>query len=361
MSADAIPTTQTLEIPKAAALIEGDARPFVSIVVLCRNEKRFIEGCLDSLIANDYPKNLLEVLVADGMSEDGTREIVEAYSEKYSFVRLVDNPKIIPAAAANVGIRAAKGDIVMIAGAHAEYSNDYISQCVSYMQSCPAAANVGGVRKTVPREENIVGKSIAYVSLHRFGAGPAAYHHRGVEPSWVDTVWGGCFRKELFEKIGLYNEALVIGEDREMNERIRRTGGKILLVPEINCTYYSRSKFLEYCRWVFRMGFWPFYAGKIVGRPLVALKNFVPLAFVAGLIATLVASFFTRVGLFALVGILSLYVLAALSSAWALVKKERDVRYIALTPFLFGLTHVLYGLGSMTAILKPIPSTSANG
>src|SRR5580704_5370464 len=110
--------------PKTADL------PVVSIVVLCRNEGAFIAGCLDSLIANDYPKDRLEVIVADGMSQDGTRDLVESYSQKHPFVRLVNNRKRIPSAAANEGIRAAKGDFIMIAGAHAHYPKTYVSKCL---------------------------------------------------------------------------------------------------------------------------------------------------------------------------------------------------------------------------------------
>jgi glycosyltransferase involved in cell wall biosynthesis len=329
--------------------------PLVSIIVLCRNEGDFIAGCLDSLIANDYPKDRLEVIIADGMSQDGTRDIVESYSEKHTFVRLVNNPKRIPAAAANAGIRAAKGDFIMIAGAHAHYPKTYVSKCVAYAERYPGAHNIGGVRRTEPRDNTIVGKSIAYVSLHRLGAGPAAYHRGGNSPSWVDTVWGGCFHRELFDKVGLYNEELVVGEDRELNKRVRGLGGKILLVPEITCIYYARSKFSEHCRWVFRMGFWPFYASKIVGRSLVAPKNFVPLALVASIAVSLMASCFTSDGRYLFVGILAPYILGTIASAVALVKRERDLRYLIVAPFLFGVTHMIYGLGTTFAMFKPVP------
>lgn len=331
--------------------------PSVSIVVLCRNEKDFIADCLDSLIANDYPKDHLELLVADGMSQDGTRSIVESYLEKYSFVKLVDNPKKIPATAANQGIRVAKGDLVMIAGAHARYPRDYVSKCVAYSKSYPTADNIGGVRSTEPRDNTVIGRVIAYVSSHRFGAGTASYHRGGSSPSWVDSVWGGCYRREVFNRVGLYNEALRVGEDREFNQRLRSSGGRVLLAPEINCTYYARSDILEYCRWAFRMGFWPFYAGKLVGRSLLSPRNFVPLAFVVALVLSLGTAWFTRVGQVSLAGILCAYVLGSLVSTATLVKKERDPRYFLVTPFVFGITHVLYGMGSLYGVATPAPSS----
>lgn len=329
--------------------------PLVSIIVLCRNEKDFIAECLDSLLANDYPKDRFEVLVADGMSQDGTRSIVEAYSKKHSFLKLVDNPKKIPATAANQGIRVAKGDLVMIAGAHALYPSDYVSKCVAYSQAYPAADNIGGVRWTEPGNNTLIGKSIAYVSSHRFGAGTAPYHRGGTSPSWVDSVWGGCYRREVFERLGLYNEALVVGEDREFNRRLRGFGGKILQVPEINCTYYARSNLREFCRWAFRMGFWPFHADKLVKCRIVSFRNFAPLALIASLLASLGISFFSPVGWFSFFGILAAYILIAVASATNLAIRERDLRYLALAPFIFGVTHVLYGIGSIYGILKLVP------
>jgi succinoglycan biosynthesis protein ExoA len=329
--------------------------PLVSVIVMCRNEKKSIAECVDSLIANDYPKDRLELFVSDGMSEDGTRAIVDSYAKKHSFVRLLDNPKRIPASAANEGIRAAKGDLIVIAGAHAVYPADYISKCVAYSQEFPEADNIGGVRCTKPRDKTLIGKLIAFVSSHRLGAGTAGYHRSGTEPAWVDSVWGGCYRKEVFEKLGLYNEGLVVGEDREFNRRLRKSGGKILQAPAIKCTYYSRSKILDYSRWAFRMGFWPFYAERVSGKKLVSLRNFIPLAFVASLVLALGISVGTPLGWYLLAAILTIYVLACGSSALNLAVKEKDPRYLLLAPFIFALTHIPYGVGSLYGIVKRVP------
>ena len=333
-----------------------DNLPLVSVVVLCRNEKDFIGKCLDSLLANDYPKDRLEVLVADGMSQDGTRNIVESYSQRHAFVKLLDNPKKIPATAANQGIKAAKGDLVMIAGAHALYPTDYVSKCAAYSRSYPAADNIGGVRSTEARDNTILGKSIAYVSSHRFGAGTASYHRSKNSPSWVDSVWGGCYRKEVFERLGLYNEALTVGEDREFNLRLRGFGGKILQVPEITCTYYARSNFREFCRWAFRMGFWPFYAEKLLAQRILAPRNLAPLALIVSLFLLLGISIYIPVARIPLAGILSAYLLGAVASSAPLALKERRLRYFAVAPFIFGVTHAFYAIGSIYGVLKPIPA-----
>jgi succinoglycan biosynthesis protein ExoA len=329
--------------------------PLVSMIVMCRNEKHSIVECLDSLLATDYPKDRLELFVSDGMSEDGTRAIVESYAENHSFLKLLDNPRKIPASAANEGIRVAKGDFIMIAGAHAVYPKDYISKCVAYAQKFPEAANIGGVRHTAPRENTLVGRSIAFVSSHRLGAGTAGYHRAGAIPRWVESVWGGCYRREVFEKLGLFNEALVVGEDREFNRRLRASGGKILQVPEITCTYYSRSKILDYSRWAFRMGFWPFYAERVSGKRLVSFRNFVPLAFIVVLVLALGLSLRTPAGWYLLGAILSVYVAACAVSAVAIAVNEKDPRHLLLAPAVFALTHIPYGVGSAYGILKRLP------
>lgn len=349
-------SAETLPLTTTGTSALGNV-PSVSVVVLCRNEQDFIGACLDSLVANDYPKDRFEVLVCDGMSQDGTRDVVESYAKSHSFLKLVDNPRKIPASAANEGIKAARGDFILIAGAHAIYPQDYVSKCVAYSQSYPDADNVGGVRSTEPRDRTVMGKSIAYVSSHPFGAGTAVYHRGGSAPVWVESVWGGCYRREIFERVGLYNESLVVGEDREFNQRIRNLGGSILLAPEIKCTYYARSRFFEYFRWAFRMGFWPFYAGRLVGRPLFYLRNFVPLLFVVSLALSLGVSWRTPLGWFALGGILFPYILIGIASSAGLTKRERDLRYVCVVPFVFGVTHVLYGIGSVYGLLKPLPAS----
>jgi cellulose synthase/poly-beta-1,6-N-acetylglucosamine synthase-like glycosyltransferase len=333
--------------------------PLVSVIVMCRNEKHSIAECLDSLIANDYPKDRLELFVSDGMSEDGTRAILESYATQHSFLKMIDNPKRIPASAANEGIHVSKGDLIMIAGAHAVYPKDYISKCVAYAKKYPDADNIGGVRHTEPRTNTLIGKSIAYVSSHRLGAGTAGYHRSGKNPRWVESVWGGCYRKDVFEKLGLFNDALVVGEDREFNQRLRESGGKILQVPEITCTYYSRSKIRDYSRWAFRMGFWPFYAERVSGKKLVSLRNFIPLAFVMALVLTLGLSSRISAGWYLVATLLSVYVLAGVVSAVTLAIGQKDLRYLVFVPVIFALTHIPYGVGSACGIVKRVPPSDS--
>src|ERR1700676_280187 len=332
---------------ESCAAVSIKTLPLVSIVIPCREEADFIGPCLDSLLANDYPNERLEVFVSDGMSQDGTREIVLRYAQRFPFIKLLDNPQKIIPAGNNRAIRRAKGRLIMIAGAHAEYPPDYISKCVAGMDAWPEADNVGGMRHTVPRDTSVLGKCIAHALSHPFAAGNAVYRTGTTEPRLVDTVWGGCYRREVFKRIGLFNEALAATEDRELNARLRDSGGKIMMLPGISCTYYQRTNLRDYCRWMYRVGLWPFYGMRICGRKFISLRNFVPLTFVIVFAAAVLASILLPMARLALLALVVAYSLFSLVAAWPLVKKEKDARFLVVSPLVFFLTHILYGIGSI--------------
>ncbi|MFQ5779968.1 MAG: glycosyltransferase, partial [Nitrospiria bacterium] len=149
------------------AVNEGSMR-FVSIIIPCRNERDFIASCLDSILGNDYPFRLIEILVVDGMSTDGTRGIVEAYAQHHTFIRLLDNPKKLTPAALNVGVKNAMGEIIIRMDAHATYDSKYISKCTKALDEYKAG-NVGGIWRIIPRGNTLTGKAIVKSLSHRFG------------------------------------------------------------------------------------------------------------------------------------------------------------------------------------------------
>ena len=165
----------------------------------CRNEEIFIGRCLDSIIANDYPKDKLEILVVDGMSKDRTKEIVSKYSQKYSFLKIMSNPEQITPMAFNRGIKASIGEVIMIMGAHSEYRKDYISKCVRHLME-GKYDNVGGVQKILPQNDSSTAWAISYVLSSCFGVGNARYRIGTKKPMIVDTVWGGCYKREIFDR-----------------------------------------------------------------------------------------------------------------------------------------------------------------
>ncbi len=268
--------------------------PLVSIIIPCRNEEKHIGECLDSIIKQDYLKENLEILVVDGASKDGTREIIKDYIKKYSFVTLLDNPKKFTCFAFNIGIKQAKGEIIILMGAHAAYQKDYVSKCVEYLNEYNAD-NVGGIWRISPREKTLIAKAITFASSSIFGAGDA-YYRRGYSKGikWVDTVFGGCYKREVFDRVGLFNEKLFRSQDFEFNKRLIKAGGKILLVPEIIGYYYPSATFLGFLRHNLNDGFWVTYPLKF-GIKIFALRHLLPLFFVAGLLILLFFSLFSGI------------------------------------------------------------------
>lgn len=211
------------------------SHPTVSVVLPTLNEQGYIRDCLDSLTAQDYP-SLLEVLVVDGGSADATRHIVTSYGPP---VRLVDNPRITAAAAMNIGIGEAKGDIVCRADAHTLYAADYIRRCVEVLQET-GAANVGGLMRPVGTTN--FGRAVAAVTSSPLGVGPGKFHYSEKREE-VDTVYLGCWWRTTLEQLGGYDETSLqwAAEDQELNLRLRQQGGRIVLDPTIRSAYFPRD------------------------------------------------------------------------------------------------------------------------
>ena len=207
----------------------------MSVVLPTLNERSYIRDCLDSLVHQDHP-GLLEVLVCDGGSSDGTREIVTGYG---GIVRLVENPGVTAAAALNVGLRECVGEVLVRGDAHCSLRQDYVHRCVQVLVETDAA-NVGGPMRAVGTTS--FGRAVAAVTSSPFGVGPGRFHY-ATERSDVDTVYLGCWRRSTLERLGGWDEVdLQWGaEDHELNLRIREDGGRIVLDPEIRSWYFPRA------------------------------------------------------------------------------------------------------------------------
>jgi glycosyltransferase involved in cell wall biosynthesis len=321
---------------------------FVSIIVPCRNEKRFIEKSLDSVIASDYPKEKMEILIVDGMSNDGTREIIENYASRNNFIRILDNPKKIAPTAFNIGVKSAKGEIIMLINAHTIYKQDYISKCMSYLVRYNAD-NVGGVFVTLPANESMVAKAIAMAISHPFGIGNAYFRIGTMEPRYVDTAPFGCYRKEVFQKIGFFDEELIRNQDDEFNARLIKNGGKILLVPEIILYYHARESYRKLWNMYFQYGYFkPLVAKKVGG--LSSWRQVIPPVFVGSLIILGPLSLVNRFLFFIFVFEVMVYTFLNFYFS-LLLSVKNDLRFL---PFLFTaflVTHFSYGLGYLKGIL----------
>lgn len=324
---------------------QGDL-PLVSAIVAMRNEEAFIEKCLDSLAEQDYPSDLLEILVVDGRSTDRSREIVSAVRQRMPYLRLLDNEKQISPAAFNIGIKEARGEIVTIIGAHSYLASDYVSRCVEYLAKTGADC-VGGPIETIG--ETDTARAIALAMSSPFGVGDALFRYSDRE-QYVDTLAFGAYRRDVFERVGLFDEELVGSEDDEFNYRLRSQGGRLFLTPAIKSFYYGRSSFGALCRQYFFYG-----RGKVrVMRRhpgQVRLRHFIPAIFVLCLLVSgalaLISPWFAL--LFAVIVVC--YVLASLLAAINIAREKR-LRYLPLLPAAFACLHLSYGAGFLWGVVR---------
>lgn len=326
----------------------------VSVVVPVRNERSNIEGCLKRLSSQTYPHNKYEILIVDGVSEDKTREIVNGFinNDSASNIKLLDNPKKQRASALNVGIRQAKGDVIIRIDARTEIPPDYIEKCVQTLVQT-GADNVGGVQKPrwVQGPNGLTQKAIGIALSHPFGIGNAQFR-LGLKSGYVDTVYLGCFRKEIFDKVGLFDEnSPVISEDSDMNFRIRKAGGKIYLNKNIIAYYYPRDNLKDLWKLYFRYG--GAKAGNLIkNKKLTAWRQFVPPLFILTLVVLALISLFDRYAFYLLVCVLTIYFSVNLIASFLLTLKNKKISLLPRLFTAFPTLHFSWGLGFFRRLLQ---------
>ncbi len=322
------------------------ARPLVSVIVPCRNEKPYIAACLESVLAGDYPRDQLEILVADGQSDDGTREILARYTAAYSCITLIENPKRTTPAGLNAAIRSASGSVIVRMDAHVLYPPDYITRLVNTLEET-GADNVGGVLETVPADRTAVARAIAIGLSHRFGVGNSHFRTGARERREVDTVPFGCYRREVFERIGLFDEDLIRNQDDELNFRLIRHGGRVLLTPEVSCRYFARRSFRQLASMYYQYGYFKPMVARKVGR-VMTVRQLVPSVLLATLIASGGLSPWLPGAGAAFAGIATLYGGAVLASS--ALATGSDLRCGAALAAVFPILHFSYGAGFLRGI-----------
>lgn len=331
----------------------------LSIIIPCYNESSYITRCLDSLLSNDFPLEELEILIIDGGSTDGTLDIINNYIIRYDFIKLIHNERKLKPIALNIGIESAVGDVIMRIDAHATYDKNYISVLVNGLYS-ENVDNIGGVRDTyIPVEGTDMEITLSEAISHPLIVGNA-YYRTGVllEKKLVDTVFCGCYRKEVFKKIGGFNERLIRTQDRELNARLLESGGKILLVPNVHCTYYPRTEFTEYLKWNWKGAEWLGYAQRFTDCKMFSLRNFVPVFF--SLYVTLLlllwgysvyANFNYSLLMVSSIPLL-VYFFLALQAGTRLYIRYKRTGLLFLFPFITFLTHMSYGYALLWGIFQ---------
>lgn len=324
--------------------------PFITAVIPCRNESKHIGACIESIVRCAYPKDSLEVFVVDGLSDDDSKEIALRYERRYPYIKVLDNPRKILAAAWNLGIRNARGDIIVAMNAHAEIEPDHFAQCVRYLDEYNADC-VGPVIVTHPQDTTMVGKAIAAAMSSPFGVGDSKFRTGVGTPSWVDTVHFGAYRRDVFDRVGHHNEELVRSQDIDLHKRLLKAGGRILLVPSLNVHYYTRTNPKQFTKFGFINGYWvtyPYRFGSFIG----SVRHMIPLVFVLALaLSALLATTVDLAGYVFVAIVTSYSALALYFSARAAVRARRP-SYLTLMPLVFLTYHSTYGIGSLVGLVK---------
>lgn len=317
----------------------------MSVVIPMRNEGDHIRPCLEAVLGQDYPADRVEILVVDGRSDDNSREIVAEYIQQHPHLHLLDNPKRTTPSALNIGIKAARGQYIVRVDAHTVIAPDYVRRCVELLETT-AAGNVGG--RMLPVGKSFFEQAVALCTTSRFGMGDSRFHYDTRE-QYVDTVYMGAFRRELFDKIGLFDESLIRNQDYELNYRIRKAGYKILLSPNIISHYTPRSSLTALWRQYFQYGRWKVCT--LQKHPAsLRWRQTVPPLFVAGLVGSLLAGLAWPPAWWLFGGVAGAYLLANLVAS-TISARRGGWRYLPVLPLVFAIIHIGWGLGFWWGII----------
>ena len=322
--------------------------PFVSIICPIYNEEKFISNCLDSIIQQDYPKEQMEVLLVDGMSTDKTRLIINKYTEQYPYIYLLDNPKKTVPPALNIGVKAAKGDVIIRLDGHCIYPLNYVSLLTQKLYELNAD-NVGAVWNTLPAKDTSVCRAIAIGMSHRFGVGNSMHKLGAKSIIETDTVPFGCFRREIFDKIGLFDDDLIRNQDDEFNARIIKNGGKIFLIPDLVIKYYARDKVAKMMKMFYQYGLFKPLVCKKIGYP-ATIRQFFPVLFLVGLLLGGILSCFSNMVCIFYLLVILFYVLLSIYFSIRELFKWKDWKLILFLPYIFFTIHISYGWGYLKGI-----------
>jgi succinoglycan biosynthesis protein ExoA len=318
--------------------------PSVSVVLPCRNERNYIEHCVRSILNQDPPPGGFEIIVADGMSDDGTREILDRLKSGNACLRVIENPKRIVSTGLNAGIQAARGQIIIRMDAHTEYAKDYIQQCGQVLAETNAD-NVGG--PWVAKGMGLMSTAIAVAFQSAFAVGGAKGHNPKYE-GVVDTVYLGCWRREIFDRIGLFDESLVRNQDDEFNLRLTRAGGKIWQSPRIKSSYSPRGSLRALCRQYVQYGYWKVRVIQKHRTP-ASIRHLIPACFVFLLSVLPVVAIWWPLAGWGWVSLLGAYSTCNLAAA-IMAGARRNIYLIPLLCVVFACYHVAYGYGFLRGI-----------
>ena len=335
-----------MNAPNASA-----GRFVVSVIVPCRNEAGYVEAFVASVLAQQLPPQCteLEVLIADGRSDDGTLALLEGLMARHSGLRVVDNPGRIVSTGLNAALAQARGEVIVRMDVHTRYASDYIAQCVAVLAETGATC-VGGA--WLPQGQGWPQAAIATAFQSRFGSGGAASRRPDLS-GWVDTVYLGCWRRDELLRLGGFDESLVRNQDDELNLRIHRQGGRVWQSAHIRSWYSPRASFVALVRQFFQYGYWKVPVIRKHRLP-ASVRHVVPFAFVATVLVLAALAVFSGAAAWALAGLLAVYGAAAAFSAAALVSPWARPADFAAVVGSFVCMHAGYGAGFGLALFESV-------
>jgi len=320
----------------------------VSVIVPCRNEEGYILETIKRIMRQEGAGETytFELLVIDGKSTDRTVEIIKDEAKKDIRIKLLINEKRITPSAFNMGIKSSRGRYICILGAHAEIANDYIISCLHKIQTTDAD-NVGGPWKAVGH--NYTGKAVALAFRTPFAVGNAKSHMLKYE-GYIDSVWGGFYKREVFDKIQGFDEELVRNQDDELNYRLTKSGGKIWQSPEIKYSYICRSNLVSLFRQYTQYGYWKVRVIQKHGRPS-SCRHLVPGAFLVTLVLLGLFAGWSSISFWLLVALGSSYIVLVAGSCLKSCIAESQIKLFPIMPAILLCFHFGYGYGFLKGIL----------
>lgn len=322
----------------------------VSIVVPCYNEEATIQFLLEAISRQTYPGELLEVVLADGMSTDQTRVRIEEFKLKHPAlsIKVVDNPQRIIPAALNRAIRASAGDIIVRLDAHSIPDDTFVERCVADL-AAGKGDNVGGIWLVTAGKDTWIAKAIAAAAAHPLGVGDALYRFTD-KAGEVDTVPFGSFYRTTFDRLGFFDESLLTNEDYEYNTRLRQHGGKVWLNPQIRSVYFARPDLPSLARQYWRYGYWKWQMLRRYPKT-IRWRQALPPLFALSIIGLILLSPWEPARWLMLIEILG-YLLILTAAALPVAVKKKELQIWLGIPLAIACMHLSWGMGFLWSALK---------